>query len=255
MKKIDSSNNRRFKGWKKLKEKKYRDRERKVLVEGLVVIAEIAELGYIETLLIDEMKEGEVCEILDPIDVEKIVLSHDLFTALAATKTSQGAIAVCRHFLRDVDDLPRKGRFIYVDGIRDPGNLGGLIRSAEAFSFDGVLLGPKTVDSGNDKSIRASMASAFRVPIAVLEDEDLESFKANCIFYALDIRGETLDPSHRFEENAVLIVGNEAHGIREALLDRVDRKLRIPMKETIDSLNANVAASIAMFVLQGGRYE
>ncbi|MDD7363841.1 MAG: RNA methyltransferase [Peptoniphilus sp.] len=252
MKRIDSAANARYKAWKKLKDKKYRERYRKLLVEGLVVISEVAREGYVEELLIDAEKIGVVEEALGVLDAPATVLRHDLFVALTSTESSQGAIAVCRHFLRDVRDLPKRGRYLYVDGIRDPGNLGGMIRSAEAFYFDGVLLGPGTVDSANDKCIRASMASAFRVPVAVVKDEELLAFKATCPFYGLDIQGENLSLSDRYGDALVLIVGNEAHGIREELLERIDYKLRIPMKETIDSLNANVATSIAMFALQGG---
>ena len=95
------------------------------------------------------------------------------------------------------------------------------------------------------------MASAFRLPITYVGDEALLRLKENCRFVALDIRGEGMT----FEgdsKNMVLLVGNEARGIRDSLLDEVDVRLRIPMKDTIDSLNANVAASIAMFVIEGG---
>ena len=251
MKRIDSEKNERFKNWKKLKDKKYRERFDELLVEGSVVIDEVYREGYVKEILIDEEKL-HLSEDFHTMDVPLTVLNHALFEELVSTETSQGAIAVCRHFLKDLKEFPTTGKFLYTDGIQDPGNLGGMIRSAEAFCFDGILLGKGTVDPGNDKCVRSSMASAFRVPIAKITDADLKELHDKIAFYALDIRGQTIESDLSTEEDLVLIVGNEARGLREETLELVDYKLRIPMKETIDSLNANVATSIAMFMI-GGR--
>lgn len=251
MKIIESKDNSRFKFWKKLKDKKQRKESGLLLVEGVVVIEEVMAEGYIEELIVDKEKLASFDEVIQKAKVPVTALESSLFKQLAATETNQGMIALCRSFLMDEGALPEKGRFLYADGVQDPGNLGGMIRSAEAFHFDGVLIGPGTVDPTNDKCIRASMASAFRLPIAYVSDEALLKLKENCRFVALDIRGEGMT----FEgdsKNMVLLVGNEARGIRDSLLDEVDVRLRIPMKDTIDSLNANVAASIAMFVIEGG---
>ena len=251
MKTIDSKDNRRFKSWKKLKDKKYRKTSGTLLVEGAVVIEEVMAEGYVTELIVDKEKIEQHRPLIEKAEVAVTLLDHRLFNELVSTETNQGILALCRSFLIDGEHLPKTGRFLYADGIQDPGNLGGMIRSAEAFHFDGVLIGPGTVDPTNDKCIRASMASAFRLPVAYVSDEELLAYKDHCRFAALDIRGEgmTLKGDNK---NIVLIVGNEARGIRENLLNEVDLRLRIPMKETIDSLNANVAASIAMFVIEGG---
>lgn len=251
MKIIDSKDNSRFKFWKKLKDKKQRKESGRLLVEGVVVIDEVMAEGYVEELIVDKDKLECFGDRLHKAKVPVTALESTLFKQLAATETNQGMMALCRSFLMDEEALPKVGRFLYADGVQDPGNLGGMIRSAEAFHFDGVLIGPGTVDPTNDKCIRASMASAFRLPIATIGDEALFKLKESCRFVALDIRGEGM----RLEgdrKNMVLLVGNEARGIRESLLKVVDVRLRIPMKETVDSLNANVAASIAMFVIEGG---
>ena len=247
MKRIDSKKNERFKNWKKLKDKKYRERFGELLVEGSVVIEEIYREGYVKEILIDE-KRLHLSEDYQTMDVPVTVLNHALFEELVSTETSQGAIAVCRHFLINLKEFPTAGKFLYTDGIQDPGNLGGMIRSAEAFRFDGILLGQGTVDPGN-----SSMASAFRIPVAKISDDDLKALHGKMSFYALDIRGQTIKNDLSTEENLVLIVGNEARGLREEILALVDHRLRIPMKETIDSLNANVATSIAMFMIGGRR--
>ena len=251
MKTIDSKDNRRFKSWKKLKDKKYRKTSGTLLVEGAVVIGEVMAEGYVTELIVDKEEIEQHRALIEKAEVEVTLLDHRLFNELVSTETNQGILALCRSFLVDGDRLPKTGRFLYADGIQDPGNLGGMIRSAEAFHFDGVLIGPGTVDPTNDKCIRASMASAFRLSVAYVSDEGLLAYKDHCRFAALDIRGEgmTLRGDNK---NIVLIVGNEARGIRENLLNEVDLRLRIPMKETIDSLNANVAASIAMLVIEGG---
>lgn len=251
MKTIDSKDNRRLKSWKKLKDKKYRNASNALLVEGAVVIEEVLAEGFVKELIVDKDKLNEHRDLIEGAAVETTVLDHRLFEELASTESNQGIIALCRSFLVEAKSLPKAGRFLYTDGIQDPGNLGGMIRSAEAFHFDGVLVGPGTVDPTNDKCIRASMASAFRLPVAYVSDEELLVYKEHCRFVALDIRGEgmTIDGENK---DIVLLVGNEAHGLREDILNEVDLRLRIPMKETIDSLNVNVAASIAMFVIEGG---
>ncbi len=251
IKTIDSKGNARFKAWKKLKDKQYRHRAQNLLVEGAVVIEEVMEEGYVEELIVDKDKRDAYLSFIENVPVEVTLLEHRLFKELVSTETDQGLIARCRSFLTDAEKMPKTGRFLYADGVQDPGNLGGMIRSAEAFCFDGVLIGPGTVDPTNDKCVRASMASAFRLPIAYVTDEELLHMKTRCRFVALDIRGKDRIPADD-RRNIVLIVGNEARGIRENLLREVDLRLRIPMKETIDSLNANVAASIAMFVIEGG---
>lgn len=252
MNSIDSKENRRFKSWKKLKDKKYRKSTGTLLVEGAVVIEEVMAEGYVKELIVDKEKVDQHRSLIEKAEVEVTLLDHRLFNELVSTETDQGILALCRSFLADAANLPKSGRFLYADGVQDPGNLGGMIRSAEAFHFDGVLVGPGTVDPTNDKCIRASMASAFRLPVAYVTDEKLFAYKERgALFAALDIRGEGMAVEGE-NKNIVLIVGNEARGIREELLEKVDLRLRIPMKETIDSLNANVAASIAMFVIEGG---
>lgn len=252
MNSIGSKENRRFKSWKKLKDKKYRKASGTLLVEGAVVIEEIMAEGYVKELIVDKEKVDQHRPLIETAEVEVTLLDHRLFNELVSTETDQGILALCRSFLVDAANLPKSGRFLYADGIQDPGNFGGMIRSAEAFHFDGVLVGPGTVDPTNDKCIRASMASAFRLPVAYVTDEKLFAYKERgALFAALDIRGEGMAVEGE-NKNIVLIVGNEARGIREELLEKVDLRLRIPMKETIDSLNANVAASIAMFVIEGG---
>lgn len=251
MKRIDSEKNERFKNWKKLKDKKYRERFGELLVEGSVVIEEVYREGFVKEIMIDEGKI-HLAEDFQRMDVPVTVLNHSLFIQLVSTESSQGVIALCRHFLKDPEEFPATGKFLYTDGVQDPGNLGGMIRSAEAFHFDGILLGKGTVDPGNDKCVRSSMASAFRVPIAKITDDELKRLHGKMTFYALDIRGEIMKSDLSTEDDLVLMVGNEARGLREETLELVDHRLRIPMKETIDSLNANVATSIAMFMI-GGR--
>ncbi|MFR9296830.1 MAG: TrmH family RNA methyltransferase, partial [Aedoeadaptatus pacaensis] len=166
MKMIESKDNSRYKFWKKLKDKKQRKESGLLLVEGVVVIEEVMAEGYVEELIVDKDKLASFDEHLREAKVPVTVLESSLFKQLAATETNQGMIALCRSFLIDEGALPEKGRFLYADGVQDPGNLGGMIRSAEAFHFDGVLIGPGTVDPTNDKCTRASMASVFRLPIA-----------------------------------------------------------------------------------------
>ncbi|VEJ35739.1 Putative TrmH family tRNA/rRNA methyltransferase [Aedoeadaptatus ivorii] len=253
MNRIDSPSNDKLKTLRKLKDKKYRERYKKLLLEGIVPVTEVLETGYIEEIFIDEDRAEALLDEFSEERAAITLLSPRAFSSLVSTESDQGVVAVTKHFLRDAEALPKRGRFLYADGVSDPGNLGGMIRSAEAFFFDGVLIGPNCVDPANDKSLRASMASAFRIPIAKIDDAALFRLAKECPIYTLDIRGDMLTPYFEAKDDFILAVGNEAHGIREEISRAAEHRIRIPIRDSIDSLNANVAASVAMFALQGGR--
>ncbi|MCD1147162.1 RNA methyltransferase [Peptoniphilus sp. KCTC 25270] len=256
MKKLDSLENPVFKKAKKLKEKKNRLLTGKILVEGPVVISEILPFGMVERLFYREGEEGKMEEdfsLLKEASLPKNILSKKLFSQLQGTESSQGVIAMVKNPVLPFEGESIEGKYLYVDGIQDPGNLGGMIRSCEAFSFDGVFLGPNTVESTNPKAIRSSMASLFRLPIYTIEDEALQKILAQGTkMYVLDLGGTAKLEEIKEEKNIILVVGNEAKGPRVEIKKWATDRVEIPLSENVDSLNANVAASIAMYVLQGG---
>lgn len=253
---IDSHNNLRFKAIKKLKDKKYRMIENRLLVEGPVVLSEIIKFNYIEELIIEDEKKKELQKKFPNLltNTQNIIsLSKDLFKKLQDTEQSQGIIGVVKNPVKNINFNRLQGRYLYTDGIQDPGNMGGLIRSCEAFSFDGILLGPHCVDVTNPKVIRSSMASIFRLNVYSIEDFLLEELIKNGQFLiVLDLDGKMTFENIKDINDLILVVGNEAKGPRDTIKNLAKEIITIPLSKNVNSLNANVAASIAMYELRGG---
>lgn len=181
-----------------------------------------------------------------------IVLPVRQFNKLSDTKTSQGVIAVC-----DIPKLPSKDTecVVALDGVQDPGNVGTIMRSAEAASVGLVLCSNACADAYSTKAVRASMGSAFRVPV-----ERVDGFAARLTEYRLrrhtiiasDMQGS---PVHEFKQTLrlpwVLVVGSEGNGISREVRDVCGAFVSIPMMGRGESLNAAVAASVLMFALRG----
>ncbi|MDO5715824.1 MAG: RNA methyltransferase [Tissierellia bacterium] len=244
---IESKNNKIFKKLKKRLNKKYRQQERIFLVEGPVVIEEAIKYFKPLEIAIAKNKLNEYRSFLMDLPIDRIyTFSEELFHQLADAENPQGIIGYFPFLDGDFKDIKKqKGKYIYCDNIREPGNLGGMIRSADAFGMDGVLISPHSVEVYNPKTIRSTMASIFRIPIYLVELEDLFQLPASLLV-------STVDQGKKFTdleiiENQILVIGNEAHGVRREILDRADQKVYIPMRQGVDSLNANVAASILMY--------
>lgn len=172
---------------------------------------------------------------------------------LADTETPQGLIAIFDEPEHSVKQyLTRKYfRALLLDNIADPGNAGTLLRSALAFGFDLALFGPGTVDQFSPKTIRASSGAVFGLPIIRIEPESLNHLKESepVLLLAADINGMNLNliKAERFRQGRlILAVGSEATGLSGYVRAAIDELVRIPHRDTIESLNAAVAGSIIM---------
>lgn len=250
---IESKENNLFKFTKKLKERRFRQKENKFILEGLRLIEEAIkasmEIEYI-ILLEENTSIFEDSVLLSKsINKEKVyVLSKNLFTQIAATENPQGILAVVKNKEISID---LNGEFFLIcDKVQDPGNLGTIIRTAHAAGVDGIILTKGTVDIYNDKTIRSTMGSIFYLPI-FYDDSDftlIKKLKEN----NFNIVTTSLKESKNFfDENLkgkiVLAVGNEGNGISDELFDLADKKVKIPMPGNAESLNVAVAASIILF--------
>ncbi len=175
-------------------------------------------------------------------DVEEV--SADLMQSVSETETTQGILAI-------LDEtqipLPESPDFILIpDQIRDPGNLGTLIRSAAAAGVQAVLLPPETADAFAPKVVRAGMGAHFRMPIRETSWEEIGSAAKGTEIYLADAAGK---PCWETDLRAplALIVGNEAEGASEAARRLTKKKISIPMSGKVESLNAGVAGSVLMF--------
>lgn len=247
---IQSPKNERVKKWKKLLKRKGREELQQYLIEGFHLIEEAlrAELPLAELIIREDIAEDK-----RPVfpDSKIIVVSKEVAKVISETENSQGVYAVMdKPHLNAGKTIERP--FLMVDAVQDPGNLGTMIRSADAAGFQGVILGNGTVDAYNPKTIRAAQGSHFHITLIDDEIEEWISRFQNKGFKvygtALDDKAESYSVIHHTDPFA-LIVGNEGSGVRNNILSLTDSNLYIPIKGKAESLNVTIAASILMFSL------
>jgi len=175
-------------------------------------------------------------------DVEQV--SDVLLNSISETENSQGLLAVLDYFPLA---LPQPLNFALIaDSIRDPGNLGMLLRTATAAGVQGVLLPPETTDAFAPKVLRAGMGAHFRLPILALSWEEIQMTTKSLTIYLADMQGSPCWQTI-FSLPLALIVGGEAEGASEKASQLADGKVSVPMPGKVESLNAGVAGAILMF--------
>jgi len=241
---ISSKDNPKFKGWLKLKQKKFRKIEQLFLVEGEHLVGEALRAGLVVDVL---LREGNSFNCDAPITY----IDRSLFEKIKFTEASQGMMAVCRMMEKKMD---AQNRLLLIDNIQDPGNLGTLIRSALAFSFDGIVVSETTVDVYNDKVVRATQGAMFQLPIKVA---NLEHYIVDLHKIGVDIYGTHLNAvAQKMEdvpvsESMAFVVGNEGVGISDEIMNLCTGSVIIEMSDAVESLNVGVAGSILMQKFNG----
>ena len=188
---------------------------------------------------------------LDPVPVTPPVAEK-----LAGTKADQGVFALFATPCPPPGTLDTARRILALEGVQDPGNVGTLLRSAAAFGFDAVLLGPGCAAPFSPKTLRASMGAAGRLP--VLHTADLPAALAGlrargvtCLAAAL-YRSRPLDEAGcAFPGGLCVVIGSEGQGLREQTVQACDAAVRIPMTDRVESLNAGVAGSVLLWHFRG----
>lgn len=182
------------------------------------------------------------------------VVADPVFHAIADTVTPQGYLGVVEQPEYSLEQIIRdKGRgILLLDDLRDPGNMGTILRTAEGAGFSGIILSQGSVDMFNPKVVRATMGSIFRMPFCYVEDlaGTVSSLKDRGIpVYGTAMEGSLVYDAVDFRAGAGIVVGNEARGISEAVLQQLTGCVRIPMAGKLESLNAAVSAAILMYEL------
>lgn len=185
-------------------------------------------------------------EILEfsKISNENILIPDSLFKKISETTSPQGIIAVAKKPERCEINF-KKGRFIGLENLQDPSNLGAIARTAEALGVSGIIMSKNCCDPYAPKSIRASMGTLLRLPIFITENfaEEIKDF--GLVSYACVVDSNALPINEvNFSDGCVVAIGNEANGLTEETVKSSDFSVTIPMKGTAESLNASVAASI-----------
>ena len=245
---ITSTDNPIIKSVAALKEKKYRDRENKFLAEGIFTVCDIPDVSLIDKVFVTEtaLTDKKVSDFLLKMP-EYVVVSDRVMNKLSDTVTPQGIIAVI-----DKPAIPEKfsGACVVLDGIKDPGNAGTIIRTAAAIGYENVLA-VNSADLYSPKVVRSTMSGIFHAKAREYANhEDLLDDLKDYSVYVLDMAGKNIFDFAPDTDNFAVCVGSEAHGVSKALFDRANESLSLPMNGKMESLNASVAASIAMYLLK-----
>jgi RNA methyltransferase, TrmH family len=245
---IFSVKNQRIKNLKKLSEGKYRKQTGSFIVEGEKCVSEALKVtGMCTELIVFEEDEDRYADLIQA-DVPVLSVSKAVVNHIASSQSPQGIMCVCEKSKLNVEKTD--GMVIALDGISDPGNLGAIIRSADAVGASEILLLGDCVDYLSPKVLRASMGSVFHVAIRKTDVAGLALLKDDgYVIAGADIRGNE-DFDLAFEKTCI-VIGNEAHGISDDVLDMVEQKIKIPIYGHAESLNAAVAASVLMYKVKG----
>ncbi len=223
------------------------------VLEGLRILSDATENGVTFKKLFFTQgfreKNEEKLDIFLRNSDESFEISGPLFEKISDTKTPQGVLAVCE-IPTAVYDLSRvkKGKFIALENLNDPSNVGAICRSAEAFGVSGIIVSGDSCDLFSPKVLRASMGTVLRLPVFVAEDfiEFLKETKLQKIACVVERQAKKIN-SVEFRENCLVLIGNEGNGLTEEAVALSDVKTTIPMSGRVESLNASVAAAVAMW--------
>ena len=255
MEKITGKNNDLIKNVKKLlSSSKQRKEQGLFVLEGARLVFDVLNSFYkVKCFLITEAALEKFTSKADEminLSESSYIISDELAQKLSDTKNSQGVFAVC--YMKEADDflLKENGRLIALDNLQDPGNLGTIVRTAEALGVDGIIVGGGC-DIYNPKVLRASMGSMLRINVTSADKlvEKLTELKLK----GFAVYGTSPDSSAvpiteiDFSKGSVCVIGNEANGISDEVKNTCDSLVTIPMLGRAESLNAAAAASITMW--------
>ncbi|MBD3168170.1 MAG: RNA methyltransferase [candidate division Zixibacteria bacterium] len=240
--------NARLKFLSSLKQKKYRWKERKFLIEG----ENLLKAAIVNNIAIDEIYvasdyEGEILPLLDN-EKKLIKLPPSKMARFSTVKTPPGIMALLPFFRYNVDEFHNALRILYLENLSDPGNTGTLIRDARAFGFDCVFISPDGCEIYNSKLLRSTAGYIFSIPVvedvklAILQNYKNRGFE----LISANPHAEITIEEAKCPQKAVIMLGNEPRGLSEEAEGMADIKLKIGIKEDVESLNVASAGAIIM---------
>jgi TrmH family RNA methyltransferase len=228
--------------------------EGEVAVEGMHIVEEAIRSGLrFSTVFFSESAKERTHRVLPqlPVQTETLLLPDEVFASAVPSETPQGVAALLRvrSFTLGEVFTSTATLLMAIAGLQDPGNLGTIARSAEAFGVTGLLLGERTVSPWNWKAVRASAGSLFRLPVVRLKLEDeLPEIKARGVrVLATSSHKGTAIADADLRIPLALIVGSEGKGVPKEVLAQADAVIAVPHSPRVESLNAGIAASIMLY--------
>ena len=184
-----------------------------------------------------------------PEGVRLVQVPPDVMKSISPAETPQGVLSVCAMPDRTLPEKLEGKRYVVLDGVQDPGNVGTILRTADAFAADGLLLVNGCADLYNPKTLRATMGAAFRCPVWTCDVETLGALlgSSGLPLYGAALRKDTADARSVDLSRCAIAIGSEGRGLSQAVLDLCDQTVLIPMRSHCESLNAAAAATVLLW--------
>ncbi len=211
----------------------------KLLAEALKWGAELETVIYAQSAVLPEL----------PSAVRVVEVPDNLLPAVADTESPQGIVFTCKGNTLSLPEQLTGSRYLLLDGVQDPGNVGTIWRTADAFGADGLILCGTCADPWSPKTVRATMGAIFRMPVyeATLEEAAERLSAAGIPLYATALREDTVDAREVSLSKSAVIIGSEGRGVSDLALELCRKTVKIPMTARCESLNAAVAASVVLW--------
>ncbi len=251
---LSAVNNPQVKAAAELKQKKHRQQQGLFLAEGLRTVEEAVAYKAAQTIFYTAIEDERTRAVLEQAaaqNVKLVCVTEQVMKKIADTETPQGVIAVCKMQQVSLEGLLGSGKMLLVlDRVGDPGNVGTMLRTADAAGIGGLVLLKGCVDIYAPKTVRSSMGSLFHVPVLSGMDEGEFIMCAQRAGYELLVTClDGADNLYKADLSGRLafVMGNEANGVSDTLLQAADKRVYIPMAGKAESLNVAMAAGIVMF--------
>ena len=254
MQTISSKDNELIKHIKKLKDKKERDLSNEYIIEGIKLIQEaIQENAKIRQIIIcDDCEKTESIPkdlMYEIAKQECIYVTNKVFDSITEVMNPQGILAIIEKQSKEIQIDDKQDIILALDDIQDPGNLGTILRTADSIGLTQILVSKGTADSYNPKVVRSTMGAIFRVKIIECEDlvktlKEIKKHKFEIVVSSLQTDNSIYDINYH---KKVIVIGNEANGVKKEIQDLADKKIKIPMLGKTESLNASVATGIILY--------
>ena len=251
---ITSKDNELIKHIKKLKDKKERDLSNEYIIEGIKLIQEaIQENAKIKQIIIcDDCEKTESIPkdlMYEIAKQECIYVTNKIFETITEVMNPQGILAIIEKQSKEIQIDDKQDIILALDNIQDPGNLGTILRTADSIGLTQILVSKGTADCYNPKVVRSTMGAIFRVKIIECEDlvktlKEIKKHKFEIVVSSLQTDNSIYDINYH---KKVIVIGNEANGVKKEIQDLADKKIKIPMLGKTESLNASVATGIILY--------
>ncbi len=225
--------------------RKYRRETGEFLCEGPKMWDEAMERGWVVSVLLTSQED--ILRQNEGVAARSVLVTPELLAYAADTETPQKMIFTCR--IPEQERALSGQRFLVLDGVQDPGNVGTIWRTADAFGADGLILLPGCADPWSPKVVRSTMGACFRLSVMTCTLEELRTLlkEQNISLYATALREDTVDIRDASLSRAAVVIGSEGRGVSEGVLACCEATIKIPMRERCESLNAAMAAGIVLW--------